>query len=74
VREDGFGSGGNGERVRCLLVGEGNGKGGVGEGAVVGLSRGGLGWEVDVGVDGEREGADDGGIWWVGVGWESVGG
>lgn len=68
---------GGGERVRCLLVGEGSGngshKGAVGEGAVVGISRGGLGWEVDVGVDGEERGGDAG-IWWVGVGWEVDGG
>lgn len=57
------------ERVRCLLVGEG--KGVVGSGAVVGISRGGLGWEVDVGG---QEGGGNKGVWWVGVGWEVAGG
>ena len=78
-RDDGVGSEtGSGEKIRCLLVGEGsghgNGKGSVGQGAVVGISRGGLGWEVDVGVGvgGGREGREDG-IWWVGVGWECGG-
>jgi hypothetical protein len=48
---------GSGERIRCLLVGEG--KGDVRVGGSVGVK--GLGWRVDVGGEGE---------WWVGVGWE----
>lgn len=48
---------GTGERVRCLLVGEGKGE--VRVGGYVGVR--GLGWEVDV---------DEDGVWWVGVGWE----
>lgn len=73
-RDDGE-SGREGEGVRCLLVGEGRGV--VGFGSIVGISRGGLGWEVGVGdgVDVGREGAaGDEGTWWVGVGWESGGG
>lgn len=85
LRGDGNGSKGqSGERVRCLLVGKGKGsgngngneggKGVVDVGAVVGVSRGGLGWEVDVGGDGQEGGGGGGsrgeGIWWVGVGWE----
>lgn len=48
---------GSGERVKCLLLGEG--KGDLRIGGTVGVK--GLGWSVD--VDGE-------GMWWVGIGWE----
>lgn len=54
---------GEGERVKCALVGEG--KGVVRVGAVVGV--GGLGWRVEL-LD-DREGGGTG-EWWVGVGWE----